>query len=259
MALAAVFSGSTLRSAGPLGVVYAGLQEALASQDQSAINKAQAAVEHLLLELLPGHVLGKHMCVADIWETMASVQGSRLGLGGKAVGRCGCGRSGTELAPSKMLGWQYNNAVSVNTHYFVGTPGMTQGVEVSMHNLTASAARHRSSPCCRSVTVYDIQVSPVEALCIVIHQADGAEDMLPELGNLLVGGRAFLLRAVVVRDGGHYTAYISAARLQWLCPDGWYHYDGMRREARLVYVGPSLRIEECHRRKIELLLFTCQP
>ncbi|GLI60699.1 hypothetical protein VaNZ11_002792 [Volvox africanus] len=38
MALAAVFSGDTLRSAGPLGVVYADLQEALSRQDQSALN-----------------------------------------------------------------------------------------------------------------------------------------------------------------------------------------------------------------------------
>ncbi|GLI62152.1 hypothetical protein VaNZ11_004724 [Volvox africanus] len=46
MALVAVFSGDTLRSAGPLGVVYTDLQEALSRQDQSALNRAQTAAEH---------------------------------------------------------------------------------------------------------------------------------------------------------------------------------------------------------------------
>ncbi|GLI59687.1 hypothetical protein VaNZ11_001630 [Volvox africanus] len=70
MALAAVFSGDTLRSAGPLGVVYADLQEALSRQDQSALDRAQAAAEHLLLELLPGHILGKHMLADPVGKAV---------------------------------------------------------------------------------------------------------------------------------------------------------------------------------------------
>ena len=245
-------------SSGPLGVVYADLQEALHSQKQRAIDAAQAAAERVLVELLPGHVLGNHVCVADLWEVMASVNGSRLGLGGVATGRCGCSRSaGPILTPCRVECWYYNQAVSITSHHLAGGADLADALEVMMHNLRANASRNQSSACCGSLTVYDMAVSPMTGLCVAVHNMDSTLEQMPELSNLWVNGQLYLLSGIIVRSNAHYTAYFNAASVSWLVKDGWYHYDGLRTTGRLLFLGQSLCIDKYHAHNIELLLFTC--
>lgn len=245
-------------SSGPLGVVYADLQEALHSQNQRAIDAAQAAAEQVLVQLLPGHVPGNHVCVADLWELMASVNGSSLGLGGVATGRCGCCRSaGPVLTPCRVHGWYYNQAVSITSHHLTGGAEVADALEVMMHNLRANASRHQSSACCGSMTLYEMSVSPMTGLCVLLHNMDGTGERMPELSNLWVNGQLYLLSGIVVRSNAHYTAYFCAASVSWLAKDGWYHYDGLRTTGRLLFLGQSLCIDIHHAHSIELLLFTC--
>ncbi len=254
--MAVLFSRHTLLGAGKLGAVYADLQDALLSQKQGNIDAAQAAAEELLVELLPGHVSGQHIGVAELWEVMASVDGSTLGLGCVATGRCGCGKSGPRLPPSRMQGWQYNNAVSIGAGHLAGGLGVAAAVEFATHNLKASAAKFRSSQCCGTMAVFDLVLNPAEVLCILIHPDDNVGEAMPKLGHLRVNGWLFWPRAVIIRDAAHYTAYFHAARLEWLNPDGWYYYDGMRTEGRLQFVGPGLCIDKRHAGKVEMVLFT---
>jgi len=253
--MAVLFSRDTLLSAGVLGAVYADLQSALISQNRSTIDAAQDAVERLLVEVLPGHVLGQHMGVADIWDIMASADGSRLCLGGVATGRCGCGKNGPQLSPSRMQGWLYNNAVCISTPYLVESNDVADAVQIMMRNLKANAARNRLSLCCKTRTVYDVVVSPEEVLCIMFHHDNSVAEVVPKLSNMVVNGNPFFLSAVIIRDENHYVAYFHAECVRWLTLDGWYYYDGLNSPGRLRFVGPTPCIDKIHAHKIELALF----
>lgn len=252
MVLTALLSKDALLSAGPLGRVYACLHDALGSQDRSAIEGAQAAAEALLVELLPGHVQGRHVGVADLWNCMASVKGSKLALQAIATARCSCGKRGRVLAPKLLHGWTYDHAICINSSVMDESGDLASAMEVAVHNLRANKVKHQSSDCCSTLAVYDVSLHPQDILCVWIQEED--VKVVPRLSHLAVNKQLFLLGALIVRTGCHYSAYFSTKGVSWLGLEGWYYYDGISK-SRLLYLGSKLHIEKCHAHQLELLLF----
>lgn len=269
MALAIIGRKIDLETCGPLGTAWVHLQQELGKQSREGIDQVQSTVEALLPKVLgrqANYKKGGYCDVGDLWEALCVPASSAASLCAVGIAQCSC-----MVVPSTTLstacltvpragvpGWATSSYFRVT----LTEPSGLRCGEVDLGNisscldfsLTTSYTTNRAvyrTCMCGAELHYSVHVEMPKLLSIRI---EPESKYPPLLSNLCILNEEYLLRAVIMFTGSHYSAYIQAEDVEWLkC--GWYYYDGID-NVKLRSIGTVLKVDKKHIEEVRMLLYT---